>query len=108
MPVGEDDGLDGVQPVPDPVEVGEDQVDPGLVVLGEQHPAVHDEQPADGHLDAELFGDLADRALSRRLVRFDDAARQFPVGLEPGFAEQHPADRIPQQHMRDKALLRKC
>ena len=44
--VGENDGLDGVQPVPDVVEVGQDQVDAGLEVLGEQHPAVDDEQPA--------------------------------------------------------------
>ena len=56
--VGEHDGVDAVQPVPDPGEVGEDQVDAGLVLLGEEHPAVDDEQPAgvleDGHVAADL------------------------------------------------------
>ena len=56
--VGEDDGLDVVEPVPDVGEVREDQVDAGLVVLGEQHAAVDDEQPAgvleDGHVAADL------------------------------------------------------
>ena len=40
------------------VEVGEDQVDAGVVVLGEQHAAVDDQQPAvvleDGHVAADL------------------------------------------------------
>ena len=56
--VGEDDRLDVVEAVAHVLEVGEDQVDPGLVVLGEQHPAVDDEQPAceleDGHVAADL------------------------------------------------------
>ena len=40
------------------VEVGEDQVDAGVVVLGEQHAAVDDQQPVvvleDGHVAADL------------------------------------------------------
>ena len=58
VPVGEDDGLDVVEPVPDRVEVREDQVDAGLVSLGEQHAAVDDQQPAavleHGHVAADL------------------------------------------------------
>ena len=56
--VGEHERLDGVEPVPDGVEVGEDQVDAGVVVLGEQHAAVDDEQAVvvleDGHVAADL------------------------------------------------------
>ena len=46
VPVGEDDADDGVEPVPDPAEVGQDHVDAGLVLLGEEHAAVDDEQLA--------------------------------------------------------------
>ena len=56
--VGEHQRLDVVEPVPDRVEVGQDQVDAGVVLLGEQHPAVDDQQPAvvleDGHVAADL------------------------------------------------------
>ena len=44
--VGEHDGDDVVQPVPDRGEVGEDHVDPRLVLLGEQDAAVDDQQLA--------------------------------------------------------------
>ena len=44
--VREDDRLDVVEPVGDVVEVRQDEVDAGLVVLGEQHAAVDDEQAA--------------------------------------------------------------
>ena len=58
VPVREHDGLDVVEAVPDVGEVRQDQVDPGLVVLREQHAAVDDEQPAgvleDGHVAADL------------------------------------------------------
>ena len=58
VPVGEDDGLDVVEPVLDHPEVGQDQVDAGLLGLGEQHAAVDDQQPAveleDGHVAADL------------------------------------------------------
>jgi hypothetical protein len=56
--VGEHDRHDVLDPVPDPGEVGEDDVDPGLGLLGEQHPAVDDEQLAgvleDGHIATDL------------------------------------------------------
>ena len=42
VPVGQDDGLDLVQPVPDPGEVGQDHVDARLGLLREQHAAVDD------------------------------------------------------------------
>ena len=58
VPVGEDDGVDVVEPVLDRPEVGQDQVDAGLLGLGEQHAAVDDQQPAveleDGHVAADL------------------------------------------------------
>ena len=58
VPVGEDDGLDVVEPVLEVGEVGQDQVDAGLVVVGEEHAAVDDEQLAavleDGHVAADL------------------------------------------------------
>ena len=51
-------GDDVVEPVPDRGEVGEDHVDAGLVLLGEQHAAVDDQQLAgvleDGHVAADL------------------------------------------------------
>ena len=56
--VGEDDADDLVEAVPDPAEVGQDHVDARLVLLGEQHPAVDDQQLArvleDGHVAADL------------------------------------------------------
>jgi hypothetical protein len=58
VPVGEDDGDDVVKPRPERVEVGQDQVDARLVVLGEQHAAVDDQQLAavlqHGHVAADL------------------------------------------------------
>ncbi len=56
--VGEHDRLDVVEAVGDVLEVGQDQVDAGLVVLGEQHAAVDDQQLAvdleHGHVAADL------------------------------------------------------
>ncbi len=62
--VGEDQRLDLVQAVPDGLEVGKDQVDAGVVVLGEQHPAVDDEEAVvvleDRHV-AAYFAEAAER-----------------------------------------------
>ena len=56
--VREDDADDVVEAVPDVREVGEDDVDAGLGLLGEQHAAVDDEELAlvleDGHVAADL------------------------------------------------------
>jgi hypothetical protein len=56
--VREDDRRDPVQAVPDPGEVGQDHVDPRLVLLGEEHPAVDDQQSPpvleDRHVAADL------------------------------------------------------
>jgi hypothetical protein len=56
--VGQHDGEHVVEPLGDVGEVGQDQVDAGLVVLGEQHPAVDDQQLAveleDGHVASDL------------------------------------------------------
>ena len=50
--------VDLVEPVTDRGEVGQDHVDAGLVLLGEQHAAVDDQQLAgvleDGHVAADL------------------------------------------------------
>ena len=63
--VGEDQRLDGVEPVPDRLEVGQDQVDAGVVVLGEEHAAVDDEQPAGVLEDGHVAADLAEAAERR-------------------------------------------
>ena len=56
--VGEHDAEDVVEAVADGAEVGQDQVDAGLVLLGEEHAAVDDEELAvdleDGHVAADL------------------------------------------------------
>ena len=58
VPVGEDDGVDVVEPVLDHPEVREDQVDPRLLGLGEEDTAVDDQQaPGElehGHVAADL------------------------------------------------------
>ncbi len=58
MPVGQHDRGDLVEAVPDPGEVGQDHVDPGLGLLGEQHAAVDDQQPSavleHGHVAPDL------------------------------------------------------
>jgi hypothetical protein len=58
MPMGEDQPYDVIEAVPDVVEVGEDQVDPRLVVLWEEHAAVDDQELAveleDGHVATDL------------------------------------------------------
>ena len=60
--VGQHDGVDGVEAVPDPREVGEDDVDPRLVLVGEEHPAVDDEQPPGVLEDRHVAADLAEAA----------------------------------------------
>ena len=56
--VGDDDGLDEAEPAVQAGEVGQDQVNPGLIGLGKQHPAVHHEEAAPvlehGHVAADL------------------------------------------------------
>ena len=56
--VGQDQGDDVVEAVLDVAEVGQDQVDAGLILLGEQNAAVDDEQLSvdleDGHVAADL------------------------------------------------------
>ena len=88
--VGEHDAVDPVEPVPDVVEVGEDQVDAGLVVLGEEHPAVDDEQPAVVLEDRHVAADLAETAEG------DDAQaalRERRRGAELGVRVAHEAAR---------------
>ena len=53
---------DVVEPVPDRGEVGEDHVDAGLVLLGEQHAAVDDQQLAGVLEDRHVAADLAEAA----------------------------------------------
>ena len=60
--VGEDDRVEVVPAVPQVAEVGQDQVDAGLLGLGEQHAAVDDEQPAAVLEDRHVAADLADAA----------------------------------------------
>ncbi len=60
VPVGEDHRLDVVPAVLQVGEVGQHQVDAGLVLLGEQHPAVDDQQPAVELQHRHVAADLAD------------------------------------------------
>ena len=56
--VGQHQRLDLVEAVSDRVEVGQDQVDARVVLLGEEHAAVDDQQPLvvleDGHVATDL------------------------------------------------------
>lgn len=62
--VREDDALDVVEAVPDGREVRQDQVDSGLLLLGEEHSAVDDQEAApvfeDRHVPAD-FTEAAER-----------------------------------------------
>lgn len=63
--VGEDDALDVVEAVPDGREVRQDQVDSGLLLLGEEHSAVDDQQTAAVLEDRHVAADLAEAAEGR-------------------------------------------
>jgi hypothetical protein len=56
--MGQHDGLDVIESVPNRLEVRKDQVDTGLRLVGEQHPAVDHQQLAsvlqDGHVATNL------------------------------------------------------
>ena len=87
--VGEHDAVDVVEAVPDVVEVGQDQVDAGLEVLGEQHAAVDDQQPAGVLEDGHVAADLAEPA------ERDDAqaaGRQLRRRAELGVRVAHERD----------------
>ena len=60
--VREDDALDVVEAVPDGREVRQDQVDSGLLLLGEEHAAVDDQQAAVVLEDRHVAADLAEAA----------------------------------------------
>ena len=62
VPVGEDQGDDVVHAVLDGGEVGQDEVDAGLVLLGEQNAAVDDEEFAVHLVDGHIAPDLAEPA----------------------------------------------
>ncbi len=91
--VGEDERLHPVEPAVEVAEVGQDQVHAGLVGIGEQDAAVHDEQAAavleDRHVPADLAeaaqGDDAQAAAGQRgrrgeiWVRVAHALRPSPA-----------------------------
>lgn len=58
--MGEDDALDVVEAVPDGREVRQDQVDSGLLLFREEHPAVDDQQAAAVFEDRHVSADLAE------------------------------------------------
>ena len=60
--VGEHDGVDRGEPVPDEVEVREDQVDAWLSILGEEHTAVDDEKAASVLEDRHVATDVTEAA----------------------------------------------
>jgi hypothetical protein len=58
--MGHDERFDVVEAVFEKAEVGQDQVDARLVVGGEQHPAVHDEQSAEMFENGHVATDFVD------------------------------------------------
>jgi hypothetical protein len=62
MTMGQYEGVDGVESAPDRLEVGQDQVDAGMVVFWEEHSTVDDEQPAGVLEDRHVAADLAEAA----------------------------------------------
>ncbi|WP_406643347.1 hypothetical protein [Amycolatopsis sp. WGS_07] len=60
--MGEHEAVDVVEPVLDRAEIGQDQVDARLVVLGEEDAAVDDQEPAVVFEDGHVAPDLADAA----------------------------------------------
>ncbi|GAS95345.1 uncharacterized protein RMCC_2311 [Mycolicibacterium canariasense] len=60
--VGEYQGLDIVEAVFDVPQIGQDEVDARLVVTGEQHAAIDDEQPAQVLENSHVAADFADTA----------------------------------------------
>ena len=85
--------VDVVEPVPDVVEVGEDQVDAGLVVLGEEHAAVDDEQPAGVLEDRHVAADLAEPAERDDAQAALGAARAAVRARGAGGSRRGPAGR---------------
>ena len=89
--VREHDADDVVEAVLDGLEVGQDQVDAGLVLLGEEHAAVDDEQLAvvleDGHVAADL-AETAERddaqGSGRECGRVEDGAGHAASSRMPG------------------------
>ena len=57
--------FDVVKPVFDMAQVGQNQVDAGLVMRGEHHPAVDDQQPAQVFENGHVAADFADAAQCR-------------------------------------------
>lgn len=60
--VGEHDAVDVVEAIPDGREVRQDQVDSGLLLLGEKHSAVDDQQPAVVFEDRHVAADFTQAA----------------------------------------------
>ena len=80
--VGENQRLDVVEAVFDMADIGQDQVDARLVMPGEQHSTVDDEQPAqmleNGHIAAD-FTDAAQRGDTQR-ARGQRRGREHRLG----------------------------
>ena len=86
--VGQHQRLDLVEPVPDRVEVGQDQVDARVVVLGEQHAAVDDQESPvvleDGHVAADL-AETPKRGDPQTSLRQGAGQGEFRVRVTHGF-----------------------
>ena len=82
--VGQHQRVDVVEAVPDRVEVGQDQVDARVVLLGEEHPAVDDQQASvvleDGHVAADL-AEAAERDHPQAALGQGGGRGQLGVGM---------------------------
>ena len=109
--VGEHQRLDVVEAVPDRLEVGEDQVDARVVLLGEQHAAVDDQQPAvvleDGHVPADL-AEPAERDDPQAVLGERSGGGELGMGMAHarGFLQSPAADQLGAQVCDQRVGLR--
>ncbi|CAB4731483.1 unannotated protein [freshwater metagenome] len=85
--MGEDDRLNIVKPVLDRAEIGEDEIDTGLGLLGKQDTAVDDEEPATELEDGHVAADLTEAAESE-----DPQGPGCELGGSGEFAVDHAAN----------------
>ena len=96
--VGQDDADDVVEAVPDRGEVRQDQVDAGLLLLGEEHAAVDDQQFAgvfeDGHVAADL-AETAERGDAQAAFGEGRRGTEFGVRMTQRFSPYRACRRAP-------------
>ena len=116
VPVRQHDRLDVVEAVLDVVEVRQDQVHAGLVVLGEQHAAVDDEQLSgmlqDRHVASHLAqaaeGDHPQSAVRQRGGQGQFGVRMTHVASKASFQQRKSNESDGGVALRELARPRRC